>query len=76
MAEAQPKEIQQAHHTIMAVLLEGAGVAVLVLLAGSSKDAGNIAVLLLTGFWLLFMVSNPGVIRKLMGQYETNVKKG
>jgi hypothetical protein len=72
----KPNEVQQAHHTIMAVLLEAGGVAVLVLLAGSGKDAGNIAVLLLTGFWLLFAVTNPGVIKKLMGQFESNIQKG
>jgi len=76
MAKAAVPAVTKGHSTIIAILLEGAGVGILVLLAGAGKEAGNIAVLLLTGFWLLFMVSNPGVIQKLLGQYETNLKKG
>lgn len=68
--------VTKGHSTLMAVLLEGAGVGVLVLMAGTGPDAGNVAVLLLTGFWLLFMVSNPGLVQKLFGQFDTKLKAG
>jgi hypothetical protein len=42
--------------------LELGAVGVFTLIAGASDDAGSLMVLFMVGLWLIFMVSNSGVI--------------
>lgn len=53
--------------TILIVAVELLGVALLTLLAGSSNDAGNIVVLLMLGFWLIYLISDSRTVQKLGG---------
>jgi len=47
---------------VLQVGLELTAVAVFTLIAGSSNDAGSIVVLFMIGLWLIYMVTNAGVI--------------
>jgi hypothetical protein len=47
---------------VLQVGLELTAVAVFTLIAGSSDDAGSIVVLFMIGLWIIYMVSNAGVI--------------
>jgi hypothetical protein len=51
--------------TILAVGIELLGVGLLTVLAGASDEAGNIVVIFMIGLWLIFMITDSGVIAGL-----------
>lgn len=53
---------------VFALIVEGIGVAVLVVLAGINDDIGTVLVVFMIGLWLLFLVNHQGI-----QGYVTNV---
>lgn len=47
---------------ILKVGLELGAVGVFTLIAGASDDAGSLTIIFMIGLWLIYMVSNSGVI--------------
>lgn len=48
--------------TVLTVGLELGAVGIFTLIAGTSDDVGSIVVLFMIGLWIIYMVSNSGVI--------------
>lgn len=54
-----------ASEAILTVALEGLAVAVFTLLAGAGPQMGNIMMIFMVGFWLMYMVTNAGLLERL-----------
>jgi hypothetical protein len=52
-------------NVFLVVGVELLGVGLFTLLAGASDDAGNIVIIFMLGLWLIYLVTNPGVIAGL-----------
>jgi hypothetical protein len=50
---------------ILTVALEGLAVAVFTLIAGAGDDMGSIMVVLMVGFWLMYLIQNASVLDRL-----------
>lgn len=50
---------------MLTVSLELLAVALFTLMAGGSKDIGTIMVILMVGFWMVYLVTNANVISRL-----------
>jgi hypothetical protein len=48
--------------TILAVGVELLGVGLLTVLAGASDEAGNVVLIFMIGLWLIWMISDAGVV--------------
>jgi hypothetical protein len=55
---------------VLALIVEGVGIGVLTLLAGTSDDVGTIVIVFMVGLWLLFLINHQGI-----QSYITNVFK-
>lgn len=53
--------------TILTVAVEGLAVGLLTLIAASSKEAGSLAITFMIGLWLIWIVSNSGIISRTAG---------
>jgi hypothetical protein len=62
-------------NTFLIVGVELLGVGLLTLLAGASDDAGNIVIIFMVGLWLIYMVTNPGVISGLSSSLQDVTKQ-
>jgi hypothetical protein len=62
--------------TVLAVAVEVVGVSVLAIVAGASDAAGKMIVLFMVGLWLVFMVTNPGIISTIASFPEAAAKAG
>lgn len=54
------------------VFLESLAVGVFTLIAGVSKDAGKLALVFMSGFWLIYLITNATVISKLESALAVN----
>lgn len=52
------------------VMLESLAVGVFTLIAGVSANAGKIMLVFMTGFWLIYLITNASVITKLEKMLE------
>lgn len=55
---------------IVQLALELLAVSIFTLMAGASNDVGNVMVLLMVGFWLIYMIQNAKVIAGLERMLE------
>jgi hypothetical protein len=60
MAQRPPASV-----AILVIVLELVAVGVFTLLAGSSKEAGTVVLLFMAGLWMIFLVTESGVISSL-----------
>lgn len=58
----------QSSEIILALIVEGVGIAFLTLLAGTNDDLGTVIVVFMVGLWLLFLFNHQGI-----QSYITNV---
>lgn len=54
-----------ASEAMLQVMLESLAVGVFTLIAGVSSDAGSIMLVFMSGFWLIYLITNASVISKL-----------
>lgn len=54
-----------ASEAMLEVMLESLAVGVFTLIAGVSADAGKLALVFMSGFWLIYLITNASVIQKL-----------
>lgn len=52
---------------LLAVALELIAVAVFTLLAGASEEAGTVMVLMMVGFWLIYLITESNIIIGAVG---------
>ena len=64
MSSTSPKR-QPASAAILLLSLELAAVGIFTLLAGASDQAGTIVVLMMVGFWMIFLIQESGLLPKL-----------
>lgn len=54
-----------ASSALLSLMLEFLAVGTFTLMAGASSDVGTIMVIMMVGFWLIYMVTNAKVIASL-----------
>lgn len=59
-----------ASEVIVQLALELLAVALFTLMAGTSKEMGDVMILLMVGFWLIYMIQNAKVIARLERMLE------
>lgn len=59
---APKKARPDASSALLTLMLEFVAVGVFAVLAGASDDAGTLVVLMMVGFWLIYMVTESSVI--------------
>jgi hypothetical protein len=67
--------VSPAHSTVVGLLLEFLGLGLLTLLAGSSDQAGTVVILMMTGFWIIYLVTNAGVVQGFSQKISTLSKQ-
>lgn len=59
---------------VLALIVEGTGIAFLTLLAGTSEDVGTTIVVFMVGLWLLFLFNHQG-ISSWLANVQSNVQR-
>ena len=59
---------------VLALIVEGFGLGVVTLLAGTSDDVGTVMVVFMVGLWLLWLINHPGV-QSYVTNVTTNVQR-
>lgn len=58
---------------LLTIGLELLGVAVLVLLAGASNEAGTVVLIVMTGFWLIYAISESNILINVVNGFSSLV---
>lgn len=58
---------------LLTIGLELLGVAVLTLLAGASKEAGTIVLIVMTGFWLIYAIGESNILVNVVNTFTSYV---
>lgn len=52
--------------SLLELAMELAGVGAMMLIAGASDDAGTMMIIIMMGFWLIFLISQSGVVKNMV----------
>jgi mannose/fructose/N-acetylgalactosamine-specific phosphotransferase system component IID len=58
-----------ASTAIVEILVEGVSVGIMVLLAGISDNVSNVMLILIVGFWLVYLIVGSDVLTSVFGAY-------
>jgi hypothetical protein len=64
-----------ASAALVTVLLELASLGVMVLIAGASNDAGNVMLIMIGGFWMVYLLKDTAAFQafvSIFGNLESN----